>query len=71
MRGHPGKFQKVPCYFFVIPFVEEMGGTWVVNLKNFEKTSYVPLKDYLHPLPAVGKNTFCYLKTSMEPYVGL
>ena len=26
MGGHSGKFRKVPWYFFVIPFVKEVGG---------------------------------------------
>ena len=28
--GHSGKFRKVPWYFFVIPFVKEVGG-WLFS----------------------------------------
>ena len=46
--GLPGKFRKGPWYFFVLSFSKGVSG-WVVNLKKFEKSAYVPSKSTCTP----------------------
>ena len=58
--GHSGKFRKVPWYFFVIPFVKEVGGWLFSEISKsqhmFHQKSTCTPPPPPPPPPAVGSD---------------